>query len=70
MRAVFNPFFDPEARFARPDPAIPRFHASLADYRPMTLHSLPGLARELGVSGIFVKECVSDSWASSVRNRT
>ena len=56
MRAVFNPFFDPEARFARPDPAIPRFHASLADYRPMPLHSLPGLARELGVSGIFVKD--------------
>jgi diaminopropionate ammonia-lyase len=56
MRAVFNPFFDAEARFPSADPAIPRFHASLAEYRPTPLHSLPGLARELGVGGIFVKD--------------
>jgi diaminopropionate ammonia-lyase len=56
MRGVFNPFFDPEARFASADPAIPRFHGSLAGYRPTPLHSLPGLARELGVAGIFVKD--------------
>lgn len=56
MRAVFNPFFDPDARFTSSDPAIRRFHASLAEYRPTPLHSLPGLARELGVGGIFVKD--------------
>ena len=56
MRCVFNPFFDPEARFISLDPAIPRFHASLADYRPTPLHSLPGMARDLDLGGIFVKD--------------
>ena len=56
MRAVFNGFLDPEARFTSVDPAIQRFHASLADYRPTPLHALPGLARDLGVGGIFVKD--------------
>jgi diaminopropionate ammonia-lyase len=56
MRAVVNPFFDLEARFTSSDPAILGFHASLAEYRPTPLHSLPGLARELGVGGIFVKD--------------
>jgi diaminopropionate ammonia-lyase len=56
MRAVFNPFFEPEARFTSPEPAILRFHASLAGYRPTPLHSLPRLARELCVGGIFVKD--------------
>jgi diaminopropionate ammonia-lyase len=56
MRGVFNSFFDPEARFASSDPAIGRFHASLAGYGPTPLHSLPGLARELGVARIFVKD--------------
>lgn len=56
MRAVFNPFFEPEARFTSLDPAIMRFHASLAEYRPTPLHSLPVLARELGVGGIIVKD--------------
>jgi len=56
MRCVFNPFFDPEACFASADPAIPQFHASLPEYKPTALHSLPGLARELGVGGIVVKD--------------
>lgn len=56
MRAIFNPFFDPESRFASADPAIPRFHASLAGYRPTPLHSLPALSRELGVGSIYVKD--------------
>ncbi|HXI40483.1 MAG TPA: diaminopropionate ammonia-lyase [Bryobacteraceae bacterium] len=56
MRAFFNPFFDPEARFANADPTILQFHASLAGYRPTPLHSLSGLAHELGVGGIHVKD--------------
>jgi diaminopropionate ammonia-lyase len=56
MRAVFNPFFDPNARFPSPDPAILAFHASLGGYRPTPLHSLSGLACELGVGEILVKD--------------
>jgi len=40
MRAFFNPFFDPEARFANADPAILQFHASLAGYRATTDRSI------------------------------
>jgi diaminopropionate ammonia-lyase len=56
MRWRWNPFFDPEARFANPDPAVLRFHESLAGYRPTPLHSLPGLARELGIAALLVKD--------------
>jgi diaminopropionate ammonia-lyase len=56
MRAIFNPHFDRDARFSCADPAIAAFHASLAGYRPTPLHALPGLARELGVGSILVKD--------------
>jgi diaminopropionate ammonia-lyase len=56
MRAVFNPFFDLEARFARAGPAIQQFHASLAGYQRTPLYSLAGLAQELGVGDVLVKD--------------
>ncbi len=56
MRAIFNPFFDPGVCFAGADPAILRFHASLAGYKPTPLYSLPGLARAMGLGNIFVKD--------------
>ena len=56
MRAVFNPFLDRDARFPKPDPAVLRFHQSLPGYQPTPLHSLPGLARELGVGSLLVKD--------------
>ena len=56
MQARFNPYFDPAATFPKPDPAVLRFHRSLAGYDPTPLHSLGGLARELGVANIFLKD--------------
>ncbi len=56
MRWRWNPFFDREARFANPDPAILRFHESIAGYSPTPLYSLPGLARELGIAALLVKD--------------
>ena len=56
MRAVFNPFLDPGAHFPSADPAILRFHASLAAYRPTPLYALPGLAAGLGIGSVLVKD--------------
>jgi diaminopropionate ammonia-lyase len=56
MRAAFNPFLERDARYPKPDPAVLRFHKSLPGYQPTPLHSLPGLARELGVGSLLVKD--------------
>ena len=56
MRAVFNPFLERDARFPKPDPAVVRFHESLPGYMPTPLYSLSGLARELGVGSLLVKD--------------
>jgi diaminopropionate ammonia-lyase len=56
MRAAFNRFLERDARFPTPDPAVLRFHKSLPGYQPTPLHSLPRLARELGVGGLLVKD--------------
>jgi len=56
MRAVLNRFLDRHARFPKPDPAVLRFHQSVPGYQPTPLHSLPGLARELGVGSLLVKD--------------
>lgn len=56
MRAVFNPFFERDARFPKPDPAVLRFHETLPEYQPTPLHSLTDLARELGIASLLVKD--------------
>ncbi|MCU1274789.1 MAG: hypothetical protein JWO48_2220 [Bryobacterales bacterium] len=56
MRAVFNPFLERGAHFPKPDAAVLRFHESLPGYQPTPLHSLPGLARELGIGSLLVKD--------------
>jgi diaminopropionate ammonia-lyase len=56
MRAAFNPFFERDVRYPKPDPAVLRFHKSLPGYQPTPLYSLPGLARELGVGSLLVKD--------------
>jgi diaminopropionate ammonia-lyase len=50
-----NPAADPAAV---PAPAVgaPAFHAALPGYRPTPLHDLPGLAAELGVAAVAVKD--------------
>lgn len=51
---VFNPHVAPaERRPLRPTLA---FHRSLPGYRPTPLVALPGLARDLAVTGLFVKD--------------
>jgi diaminopropionate ammonia-lyase len=56
MRARFNPFFDRAASFPKPDPAVLRFHRSLGGYQPTSLRALSGLARELGLANVLVKD--------------
>jgi diaminopropionate ammonia-lyase len=56
MRALFNPFFERNARFPRPDPAVLCFHKSIPGYQPTPLHSLPGVARELGIDTLLIKD--------------
>ncbi|HKW99658.1 MAG TPA: diaminopropionate ammonia-lyase [Bryobacteraceae bacterium] len=56
MRWRTNRFFDGAVRFPQPDPGILRFHESLAGYQPTSLNSLDGLADQLGVGGIRVKD--------------
>src|SRR5579863_9294489 len=56
MRCRFNPFFDHAVRFPARTPAIFPFHQSLAGYRTTMLQALPGLARELGLGNVLVKD--------------
>lgn len=52
------PYHNQNARNWRtePIPGVLEFHRSLPGYAPTPLLSLPGLARELGVSRLFVKD--------------
>lgn len=45
-----------EWRCPATDPAVTAFHAALPGYRPTPLVEIPGLARELGVGRVFVKD--------------
>lgn len=56
MRAVLNRFLDRQAHFPKPDPAVLRFHQAIPGYQPTPLHSMPGLAQELGVGNLLVKD--------------
>ena len=56
MRWRTNPFFYGAVSFPQPDPAILRFHESLAKYQATPVYSLDGLAHQLGVGGIRVKD--------------
>ena len=55
MRAFVNPHADRELV---PDPAddAAAFHAGLAGYEPTRLHDLAGLAKELGVAAVGLKD--------------
>ena len=56
MRARVNPFVR-SAGPERPSPdAVREFHRSLPGYAPTPLHSLPGLARSLGLGAVYVKD--------------
>ena len=56
MRARVNPFFH-SAGPERPSlEAAREFHRSLPGYAPTPLHSLPGLARSLGLGAVYVKD--------------
>ncbi|MEV6237719.1 pyridoxal-phosphate dependent enzyme [Lentzea sp. NPDC051838] len=56
---VFMKFSHPDAHAWRCPPAptdVRDFHASLPDYAPTPLTEVPGLAKELGVGRLFVKD--------------
>ena len=55
MRALVNAAADPAAVGA-PDPAAAAFHATLDGYRPTPLRELPGVAAELGLNLVAVKD--------------
>ena len=57
MRFVFNPFLRQGEAMAPPSrAAVLEFHQSLPGYAPTPLHSCHGLARALGVGGLYVKD--------------
>jgi diaminopropionate ammonia-lyase len=61
MRYIFNPHleFAPGAPTGTPasgTAAVLAFHQSLPGYAPTPLHSLPGLAADLGLGHVFVKD--------------
>lgn len=45
-----------DAHHQKPDPAVEAFHQRLPDYNETKLHSLPGVASELGISHAFIKD--------------
>lgn len=51
-----NPHRVSLALFGEADPAIEAFHRTLPEYAETPLRSLPDLARELGISHVFVKD--------------
>ncbi len=51
-----NPSFEPGFSFKKPDRTPIEFHKKLPEYKPTPLHSIPSLAAQLGVSGVYVKD--------------
>ena len=56
MRATVNPFFQPAAGAGAPDEAALTFHRALPEYRPTPLQHCAGLASQLGLGAIYVKD--------------
>lgn len=55
MRALVNPAADP-ARVPPPSTDARAFHERMAGYRPTPVHDLPGVARELGLGAVGLKD--------------
>jgi diaminopropionate ammonia-lyase len=55
LRSFVNPAVDP-VRVAEPSPEAAAFHAALPGYRPTPVHALPGVAGELGLPAVGVKD--------------
>jgi len=55
MRALVNPAADP-ARVPAPSTDARAFHEGMAGYRPTPVHDLPGVARELGLGAVRLKD--------------
>ncbi len=57
-RARRVPSPPPDTGFATADVvrSVRRFHSTLPDYQPTPLHALAGLARHLGLGGIWIKD--------------
>lgn len=57
-RARRAPSSPPDTAFATADVVrrVRRFHSTLPTYRPTPLHALAGLARHLGLGGIWIKD--------------
>jgi diaminopropionate ammonia-lyase len=55
MRALVNPSLD-LAAVPHPDAAARPYHASLPGYRPTPAHDLAGVAAELGLAGVTLKD--------------
>ncbi|MBX2991224.1 MAG: diaminopropionate ammonia-lyase [Bacteroidetes bacterium] len=51
-----NPSFEPDSSFEKPGRTPLEFHRKLQGYKPTPLHSLPSLASQLGVAGVYVKD--------------
>jgi len=56
FKACFNPFLEEDPEFDLPSEEALDFHRSMSEYLPTPLLSLPGLADELGVGQILVKD--------------
>lgn len=56
MRLLVNPFRDPEAEFIPLNPAVSAFHRSVDGYAPTPLVMLSGLADELGIARVYLKD--------------
>src|SRR5262249_31120167 len=54
-RSFVNSAVDP-GRVADPSPDAAAFHAALPGYQPTPVHGLPGVAAELGVAAVCVKD--------------
>ncbi len=55
MRCVVNPALD-QAAVPPPSGEAAPFHAALPGYRPTPLHALPGIAAELGLGAVALKD--------------
>lgn len=56
MRYLVNPFRRPATPLAVPPTGVRGFHRTLPGYRPTPLRDLPGLARELGIGRLLLKD--------------
>ena len=56
MRFRFNPFLGPAPGPPETSQGPIAFHRSLPEYAPAPLHACPGLARSLGIGGLYLKD--------------